>query len=83
MSAHPSLRSRQFKLKRNVRKRFERYAKLARNEQFVEGLSLFGLPKEKIVHIKLKIKEKKKEVIQDAGLMVLEEQKKLEKIKKK
>jgi len=63
MSMHPSLKSERFKKIRSVNKRHERIAKLIRTEKWIEGMSVYGLPKEKILRIKLKIKdEKKKEV---------------------
>lgn len=58
MSMHKSLKTNKFKPARNVRKRFERIEKLKRNMKWVESQSVYGLPKEKIVKIKTKIKEK-------------------------
>lgn len=63
MSIHKSLKCDTFKVQRNVRKRYERYEKLVRNEKFVKNLSCFGMPKEKIVKIIYKIKEEKAEEI--------------------
>ncbi len=83
MSMHRSLKQPQFKLKRNVRKRHERLEKLIRTNKFVDGLTVFGMPKEKIVHIKLKLKEEKEEVVQDLGLKMFEELKKDNNKKKK
>jgi len=68
MSMHSSLRIKKFRQNRSVRKRWERIAKLKRTEKFVEGMSVYGLPKEKILKIRKKIKdEKKKEEIQPLG----------------
>ena len=61
MSIHKSLKIDKYKQTRNVRKRYERLRKLIRTEKFVDGLSVFGLPKEKIRRLKIKIKEVKKE----------------------
>ena len=65
MSQHKSLKTERFKQKRNVEKRWERIAKLKRNEKWVESMSVYGLPKDKILRLKLKIKEEKKEAQQD------------------
>jgi small basic protein (TIGR04137 family) len=62
MSKHKSLKRDKFKDKRNVRTRRERLAKLIRTEKFVQGMSVYGLPKEKITRIQLKIKKEKKEL---------------------
>ena len=59
MSQHKSLKVNKWKTKRSVNKRWERLAKLNRTLKWVEGMSVYGLPKEKILRIKLKIKEKK------------------------
>jgi len=61
MSIHKSLKVNKFGAKRNVRKRYERLQKLVRNDKFVDKLGVFGLPKEKIKRLKIKIKEKKVE----------------------
>ena len=67
MSIHPSLKVNKYKEKRNVRSRRERVEKLIRNFNWLEkNKSVYGLPKEKIVHLKLKIKTEKiekKEVV--------------------
>lgn len=68
MSIHKSLKVDKFKTTRNVRKRYERLQKLIRTEKFIEGLSIYGLPKEKILKLKIKIKEKKEE----EGLTILQ-----------
>jgi len=62
MSIHRSLKVNKFKPKRNVRKRRERFAKLLRTEKFVNKLSVYGMPKEKIKRIKMKLKKEKAEV---------------------
>jgi len=62
MSMHRSLKSKKFKPQRNVTKRWERLQKLQRNGEWVEGLSIYGLPKEKIQKIKFKIKKQKEEI---------------------
>lgn len=62
MSMHRSLKRNVFAGQRNVRKRYERFAKLCRNIEYMEKLvSVYGLPKEKVIKLKLKIKEKKQE----------------------
>lgn len=62
MSIHNSLKVNKWKTKRSVRKRWERLAKLKRTLKWIEGMSVFGMPKEKILRLKLKLKEKKKEL---------------------
>ena len=62
MSLHNSLKINKWKTKRSVRKRWERLAKLKRTLKFLEEMSIYGMPKEKILHLKLKIKEKKEVV---------------------
>lgn len=62
MSIHKSLKADRFPVKRSVRTRRERLEKLKRTEKWVEGMSIYGLPKEKILQIKLKIKKEKKEL---------------------
>lgn len=62
MSIHKSFKSKRFPKKRSVRTRRERLEKLKRTEKWVEGMSVYGLPKEKIMLIKLKIKKEKKKV---------------------
>lgn len=79
MSLHPSLKSNKFRGKRNVRKRYERFEKLRRNMKWVEGMSIYGMPKEKIEKIKTKIKKEKEEVKIDTGVLptlVIEKEKK-------
>ena len=62
MSMDKSLKRDKFSGVRNVRKRYERLQKLIRTGKFIDGLSVFGLPKEKIRRLKIKVeKEKKKE----------------------
>jgi len=63
MSQHPSLKRNIWLTERSVRKRYERVAKLQRNLQWLEkNYSVFRLPKEKVIRLKLKIKKEKKEV---------------------
>jgi small basic protein (TIGR04137 family) len=58
MSQHPSLRSSdKDKQHRSVLKRHERVKVLKEKEKWVEGASVFGLPKVKILRFKIK-KEK-------------------------
>ena len=59
MSIHKSLKSKRFEVVRTVRKRWERIEKLNRTKKWIDGMSVYGLPKEKIVQIKLKIEEEK------------------------
>jgi len=62
MSIHRSLKTNKFKPKRSVRKRWERLQKLQKNLKWLEkNYSVYGIPKEKIVRLKLKIKQKKEE----------------------
>lgn len=65
MSQHNSLKSNKWIEKRSVRTRRERIEKLKRNLKWVEGMSVYGLPKEIIRRLKLKIKkeEVKKEIV--------------------
>ncbi len=58
MSLHSSLKSSKYKNIRSVKKRYERLQSLL--EKGKEVLSVFGLPKEKIIRLKIK-KEKKEE----------------------
>lgn len=44
MSIHPSLRARRGR-RRSVLQRHERLAKLLREEKWLEGMSIYGLPK--------------------------------------
>ncbi len=59
MSIHKSLKSKLFKTIRTVRKRWERIEKLNRTQKWVDGMSVYGLPKEKVIQIKLKIEKEK------------------------
>ncbi len=62
MSIHPSFkRSSRSKRHRSVLKRFERLKTLFDKEEWEEGKSIFGLPKIKILKLKIK-KEKAAEV---------------------
>ena len=61
MSMHKSLKRDKYGKKRNVRKRYERLRKLVRTGKFIDGLSIFGLPKEKIRRLKIKVEKKKEE----------------------
>jgi len=65
MSIHKSLKSKRFPKIRTVRKRYERIEKLKRTLKWVEGMSIYGLPKEIIRRLKWKIKkeEVKKEIV--------------------
>lgn len=63
MSIHPSLKRNKWQQQRSVRKRYERIAKLERNLKWLEkNQSVYGLPKEKVIRLKLKIKKEKKEI---------------------
>lgn len=65
MSLHKSLKTDLWKRKRNVRKRQERIRDLINNYKWKKGMSVYGLPKEKIVRLRLKPKkeiEEKKEI---------------------
>ena len=64
MSIHPSLKSSKDKKIRSVRKRYERLKSLL--EKGKDVLSVFTLPKEKMV--RLKIKKEKKEETSSEGL---------------
>lgn len=59
MSIHKSLKSNKWKTVRNVRKRWERIEKLNRTQKWIDGMSVYGLPKEKITQIKFKIEKEK------------------------
>ena len=60
MSMHKSLKRNIWGAKRNVRKRYERIAKLIKEARYLK--SVFNLPKEKITRLKIKkLKEEKKE----------------------
>ncbi|RKY34790.1 MAG: small basic protein [Candidatus Omnitrophota bacterium] len=54
MSLHPSLVPAKGKTHRSVKKRFERIQKLKKDGKWDENLSAFGLPKDKVIKIKLK-----------------------------
>lgn len=65
MSQHSSLKSSEKgKAHRSVWKRFERLKFLVEKDKWAEGNSIFGLPKMKL--IKLKIKKEKAEAAADA-----------------
>lgn len=54
MSLHPSLTAAKGSKHRSVHKRFERIEKLKKDSKWKDGESAFGLPKGKIIKIKLK-----------------------------
>ncbi len=54
MSIHPSLSAAKGKKHRSVHKRFERMEELKKKGKWKEGDSTFGLPKGKIVKVKIK-----------------------------
>ena len=83
MSQHKSLKTNKWKTKRSVNKRWERLAKLNRTLKWVEGMSVYGLPKEKILRIKLKIKEKKETLTEAQKMENLYQEIKEPKSKKK
>ena len=67
MSQHPSLKSNtKGKAHRSVWKRFERLKFLVEKDKWVEGNSIFGLPKMKLLKLKIK-KEKAAEAGAEAG----------------
>ena len=77
MSIHKSLKSERFPKIKTVHKRYERLAKLKRTEKWIEGMSIYGLPKEKIIRLKIKIKEEKKKIQQEIkSITPIEEKKK-------
>lgn len=61
MSLHKSLKGDKYKEFRSVRTRRERVEKLIRNLKWLEGRSVYGLPKEIIRRLKYKIKQEKVE----------------------
>ncbi|MFH1093373.1 MAG: small basic protein [Candidatus Omnitrophota bacterium] len=54
MSIHPSLTATKGKKQRSVLKRYERIEKLKKEGKWKEDTSSFGLPKVKIIKMKLK-----------------------------
>ena len=82
MSLHNSLKTKKFGTNRSVRKRYERLEKLNRNMKWIEGMSVYGLPKEKIEIIKLKIKDEKKEITESPILPFITSKDKKKKISK-
>lgn len=73
MSMHRSLKRDVWKEKRNVRKRYERLEKLVKSLKWAEGMSVYGLPKEKVRRIKIKIKEEKEKLgIEDNLALAME-----------
>ena len=54
MSIHPSLTAAKGKKQRSVLKRYERVEKLKKEGKWEEGTSSFGLPKVKVIKMKLK-----------------------------
>ena len=58
MSIHGSLKARKIKL-RSVLKRHERLAKAIREQKWLEGMSVYGLPKYNPPKFKFGIKEEK------------------------
>lgn len=83
MSMHKSLKRDKWAEKRNVRKRFERLEKLVKSLKWAKGASVFGLPREKVERIKIKIKEEKDKVKKDDLLVTLEPTKLKQKKKSK
>lgn len=79
MSIHQSLKTNSNKYKRSVRKRYERLRSLLLQQKWdKEHSSIFALPKEKIVRLKIKkIKEEKSE--KDLVTYVKEAEKKAKK----
>lgn len=66
MSLHPSLRQGDKKgASRTVLKRYERIKKIVEKDQWDEDSKVFGLPKTKIVRMKVAKKEKKQEETQE------------------
>lgn len=61
MSQHKSLKRNKYQEFRTVHTRRERVEKLMRNLKWLKGMSVFGLPKEIIRRLKLKIKDEKEE----------------------
>ncbi|MCG2710914.1 MAG: small basic protein [Candidatus Omnitrophica bacterium] len=66
MSIHPSLTAAKGKKQRSVLKRYERIEKLKKESKWKEDTSSFGLPKVKVIKMKLK-KVKSTEAKADAG----------------
>ena len=60
MSIHKSFKRNRFKEHRTVRTRRERVEKLIKNLKWVKGQSPYGLPKEVIRKLELKIKKEEK-----------------------
>jgi len=82
MSMDKSLRRNKWLPKRNVRKRFERIQKLIKEAKYLK--SVYNLPKEKIVRLKIKkLKEEKKEITPAFGLSTSEIEKNASKKKSK
>lgn len=68
MSLHPSLKiDSAGAQQRTVLTRIERIKELMRKDQWVEGQSVTGLPKSKILKIKARKKEKKEEGAEGAA----------------
>ena len=79
MSLHKSLKTNLNKNKRSVRKRYERLRSLILQKKWdKEHNSVFALPKEKIVRLKIK-KEKKEEKLVDIVTYAKEAEKKAKK----
>ena len=82
MSMHRSLKRDKWGTKRNVRKRFERIQKLIKEARYLK--SVYNLPKEKIVRLKIKkLKEEKKEITPAFGVSTSETEKNTSKKKSK
>lgn len=84
MSIYKSLKTNKFRQERRVRKRYERIQKLIRTQKWVEGMSPYGLPKEKIQSIKDKLRkamaaekreDKQKKEAENMSLILDEEKK--------
>lgn len=67
MSMHNSLKPRKQK-HRSVLKRHERLAKAIRNKKWMEGMTVYGLPK--YTPIKFKLKKKKEEKKQESDIVL-------------
>ena len=75
MSLHKSLRCDKFKnKKRSVRKRAERLRSLMLQEKWEQGQSIYGLPKEKVIRMKLVKKEKKEVVTLEVPISIKEKE---------
>lgn len=59
MSVHPSLKTQKSKRHKSVLKRLEKILRLQKEDKWQEGDSVFGLPKVKVVKLKIR-KEKAK-----------------------